>query len=195
MTRFSDRSQQRFGGVDPRLIEILNIVRQRTGIPFEVSEGRRDLERQKKLVAEGKSQTLNSRHLTGNAVDIHIPDGQGGVNWDFEAYRPLGDMAKQVAAELGYNDFVWGGDWKSLKDGVHYQIGGSHKGHNHGNTGSPQGSTLPAYQPQNTLAQGTSFNPEAQNALAQPQLRLQSNLLDPRAFALPTQPVNRLAYT
>ncbi len=64
-----------------------------------------------------------------------------------------------------------------------------------GNAGTPTGSTLPAYQSQNTLAQGTSFNPEAQNALAQPQLRLQSNLLDPRAFALPTQPVNRLAYT
>jgi hypothetical protein len=50
------------------------------------------------------------------------PDGQ--PNWDFEAYRPIADTAKATAASLGIPDFVWGGDWKTLKDGVHFQIGG-----------------------------------------------------------------------
>lgn len=126
MIGWNERSIARKRGVDPRLIEILNITRQRTGIPFQITEGLRDIERQRELLTQGKSQTLNSKHLTGNALDIHIPDGKGGVNWDFEAYRPIGAMAKQVAQELGYNDFTWGGDWKSLRDGVHFQIGGQH---------------------------------------------------------------------
>lgn len=122
---FGQQSQKRLSGVDPRLVEVLNLTRQRTGIPFEVTEGMRDADRQKQLVAAGKSQTMNSRHLHGNATDIHIKNPDGSVNWDFEAYRPIADEAKKVAAELGYNDFVWGGDWKSLKDGVHFQIGGN----------------------------------------------------------------------
>jgi hypothetical protein len=77
------------------------------------------------MVAQGKSQTMNSRHLTGNAADIFIQNPDGSANWDFEAYRPVAEIAKEVAAEKGYDDLVWGGDWKTLKDGVHFQMGGA----------------------------------------------------------------------
>ncbi len=118
-----DWTRGRVEGVDPRLIEILSLVRDETGVPFYVTEGMRDAERQRRLVAQGASQTMNSRHLHGNALDIAIPDGRGGVNWDFDAYVPLGAAAKAAAERLGYNGFVWGGDWKSLRDGVHFQLG------------------------------------------------------------------------
>tara|TARA_R110000803_G_scaffold51114_4_gene105825 strand:+ start:767 stop:2305 length:1539 start_codon:yes stop_codon:yes gene_type:complete len=125
MVGFNDRSTERMAGVDPRLLEILNRARTLSGVNFEISEGMRNANRQAELVASGASQTQNSRHLTGNATDIFIPDGRGGVNWDFEAYRPIADAAKLAAKELGYNDFQWGGDWESLRDGVHFQVGRS----------------------------------------------------------------------
>jgi len=94
------------------------------GIDFKVSETARDQQRQAELVAAGKSQTMNSKHLTGNAADIYVVGPDGQPNWDFAAYQPVADIAKEVAAELGYDDFVWGGDWNTLKDGVHFQLGG-----------------------------------------------------------------------
>lgn len=125
MVGFNDRSTGRLAGVDPRLLEILDRARKLSGVNFEISEGMRDPARQAELVRSGASQTQNSRHLTGNATDIFIPDGNGGVNWDFEAYRPIADAAKIAAKELGYDDFQWGGDWESLRDGVHFQVGRS----------------------------------------------------------------------
>jgi len=125
MGNWNDTSASRLEGIDPRLVEILEMARTNSGVPFEISEGKRSQNRQQELYDSGASQTLNSRHLGGNAVDINIPDGSGGVNWDFEAYRPISDSAKAAAAELGYDDFTWGGDWDSLKDGVHFQIGGA----------------------------------------------------------------------
>ena len=190
---FNERSTERIQGVDPRLIEVLQLARQRTGIPFEISEGLRDAERQRQLVAEGKSQTMNSRHLHGNAVDVHIPDGKGGVNWDFEAYRPLAEAAKQAAQELGYTDLVWGGDWKTLKDGVHFQIGGSG-----GGTAQPRRAPQEAPRPALGGMPPQERAPAPQNALAQPErpeLRLASNLLDPRAFMTARAPVNRLKFS
>ena len=124
---WSDRSSTNWQGVDPRLLQVMKRAREISGVPFEVSEGMREADRQRQLVAQGKSQTMNSRHLHGNAVDVFIPKGDGGVNWDFESYRPIADAAKQAAQELGYNDFVWGGDWKTLKDGVHFQIGSANR--------------------------------------------------------------------
>lgn len=124
-------SQGRLQGVDPRLVGLMEAVREKTGITFEVSEGLRDKSRQEQMVAQGKSQTMNSRHLTGNALDVHILGEDGKPVWDFDAYVPLGEAFKQEAAARGYDDAVWGGDWKSLRDGVHFQLGGG--GHQHAN--------------------------------------------------------------
>jgi len=135
---FNERSEQRLSGVNPALVELMRRVEQQAlarGIEVEVSEGLRDRERQAELVAQGASQTMNSRHLHGNAVDLHILNPDGSINWDFEAYRPLAEIARREAAALGIPDFVWGGDWESLRDGVHFQIGGNAGG------GAPSGGT------------------------------------------------------
>jgi peptidoglycan L-alanyl-D-glutamate endopeptidase CwlK len=174
-------SQTRISGVDPRLVKILQITRQRTGIPFEISEGMRTAEKQREYVAAGKSQTQNSKHLHGNALDIFIPGADGKADYDFEHYRPIADEAKRVASELGYDDFVWGGDWKSLRDGVHFQIGGNHTGSAPAapamqQGGQPYQSAAPGPQmaPTNVLAGAQS--PEAQ------QWRYNALQLDPASF-------------
>ena len=125
---FNPRSTELLSAADPRLREVLTETEKRArerGIEIQISETVRDRERQADLVAQGKSQTMNSKHLTGNAADIFIQNPDGSANWDFEAYQPVADIAKEVAAEKGYDDLVWGGDWQTLKDGVHFQMGGA----------------------------------------------------------------------
>lgn len=122
---FSEQSLRRMQGVNPALAGLMKEVERRAldqGIKIEVSEGLRDRGRQAELVSQGKSKTLNSRHLTGNALDIHIRNPDGSANWDFEAYRPVAEIAKQLAAEKGIPNLVWGGDWKTLRDGVHFEL-------------------------------------------------------------------------
>ena len=125
---FNPRSTELLSAADPRLRDVLTETEKRArerGIEIQVSETKRDADRQADLVAQGKSQTMNSKHLTGNAADIFIQNPDGSANWDFEAYRPVAEIAKEVAAEKGYDDLVWGGDWQTLKDGVHFQLGGA----------------------------------------------------------------------
>lgn len=122
---FNPRSEELLGGVNPVLAMLLRKVEAQMPDAFEISEGMRSQDRQADMVAQGKSQTMNSKHLTGNAADIAMQNPDGSANWDFEAYRPVADAAKATAAGMGISDFVWGGDWKTLKDGVHFQVGPS----------------------------------------------------------------------
>lgn len=121
---FNTRSKATLAEVNPTLAELMYKVEAAHPDAFEIGEGMRDVETQKKYVAEGKSQTMNSKHLKGNAVDIVLGADTGTPNWNFEDYRPIADTAKAAAASMGIPDFVWGGDWKTLKDGVHFQVGG-----------------------------------------------------------------------
>lgn len=119
----ADWTRGRVEGVNPELVALLADLREETGIPFIVTEGLRDADRQARLVASGASQTMNSKHIPGNALDIGIMNPDGSINYDFEAYRPLGNAFKRLAEERGLSNAVWGGDWESLRDGVHFQLG------------------------------------------------------------------------
>lgn len=70
--RFSMRSLDRLKGVHPHLVEIMHEAIKTTHIDFTVLEGLRSTDRQRKLVKSGASKTMNSRHLTGHAVDIAL---------------------------------------------------------------------------------------------------------------------------
>ena len=104
------------------------VERARLAVPLIVVEGLRTRERQEQLVAIGASRTLNSRHLTGHAVDLAywLDDGdgvpeQGEVRWDWPLAHKLAAAMKAAAAAEGVA-LVWGGDWKSFRDGPHFEL-------------------------------------------------------------------------
>lgn len=114
------RSLQRLEGVHPDLVKVVKRAIQLTTVDFTVLEGLRTVERQKVLVAQGASQTMKSRHITGHAVDLGAyVDGQ--VDWSWPLYRKIYEAMKQASSELGV-PVEWGGNWKSFKDGPHYQL-------------------------------------------------------------------------
>ena len=117
---FGSRSLQRLQGVHPDLVKVMNRAIATTTLDFTVLEGLRSLDRQKKLVASGASKTMRSRHLTGHAVDI-APLIEGKVSWDWPLYHKLALIVKAAAAHEGVK-IEWGGDWRSFKDGPHWQL-------------------------------------------------------------------------
>ncbi|HCP5357867.1 TPA: M15 family metallopeptidase [Escherichia coli] len=117
---FSHRSENNMKGVNPRLVAIARRALVLSEVDFGITEGLRTKERQKQLFEQGKSMTMNSRHLTGDAIDV-VAYIDGKVSWDWLLYEITSRAFKQAAAEYGEN-IEWGGDWKKLKDGVHFQL-------------------------------------------------------------------------
>lgn len=117
---FSARSKANLVGVHEDLKKVVHRALQISKVDFMVIEGVRSLDRQKDLVRQGASKTLNSRHLTGHAVDL-VPWVNGEISWAWPNYYPLADAMKTAAEELGV-DLEWGGDWKTFKDGPHFQL-------------------------------------------------------------------------
>ena len=117
---FGTKSSEKLSQVHPDLQRVFNEAIKDSPLDFSITEGLRTRERQKALFDAGKSQTMNSRHLTGKAVDIAvIRDGE--VTWDFQYYRIVADHIKKVAKELKI-DIVCGADWQSFRDGPHYEL-------------------------------------------------------------------------
>ena len=120
MYSFSQRSKDRLKGVHPDLVKVMQEAIKESPLDFGITEGLRTLERQKELFEAGKSQTMNSRHLKGFAVDIAVlVDGK--LTWEFPKYQIVADHIKKVAKNLGI-PIVWGGDWVSFKDGPHFEL-------------------------------------------------------------------------
>jgi peptidoglycan LD-endopeptidase CwlK len=111
------RSSQRLSGVHPDLVAVVKRAIQITEQDFSVLEGIRNINRQRELFKAGKSTTMNSRHLTGHAVDL----APWPISWEWEGFYPIAEAMKQAAEELEV-DIVWGGDWKSFPDGPHFEL-------------------------------------------------------------------------
>ena len=120
MFTLSEKSIKRLEGVRTELNDIVRLAITMTPIDFTVLEGLRTKERQEILFKAGKSQTMSSRHIVGEAVDLGVLVN-GKVTWDWQYYEQLAKIMKQAAKELGYK-ITWGGDWKTFKDGVHFQL-------------------------------------------------------------------------
>lgn len=112
------RDRDRMKGVHPDLVRV--VERARRSEVFIVGEGLRTAERQMQLYRAGASKTLNSRHLTGHAVDlIAVVDSQ--VRWDWPLYHRIAAAMKN-AAKVEEVPIEWGGDWTSFPDGPHFQL-------------------------------------------------------------------------
>ena len=120
MFSLGPRSKQRLKGVHPDLAKVVERAIQITTVDFTVLEGLRTPERQKTLVEAGASQTLNSRHLTGHAVDLGAWVGDE-VRWDWPLYHKIAAAMKEAARVEGVK-IVWGGDWRTFKDGPHCEL-------------------------------------------------------------------------
>lgn len=133
MYRFSKRSLNNLKGVHPYLVAIMTVALANSKYDFTITEGLRSLERQKQLKAEGKSQTLKSKHLQqedgfGHAVDIvaYLPKVEGQkaeITWELDYYKEINKTVQEIADKLGIK-ITWGGSWKSFIDSPHFQFDG-----------------------------------------------------------------------
>jgi peptidoglycan L-alanyl-D-glutamate endopeptidase CwlK len=120
MYKLGARSRQRLKGVHPDLVRVVERAIEISTVDFTVLEGLRTPERQKTLMEAGASQTLNSRHITGHAVDLGVWV-EDEVRWDWPLYHKLAAAMKEAAKQLGVA-IVWGGDWRTFKDGPHFEL-------------------------------------------------------------------------
>ena len=120
MRKFSSRSLRSLKGIHPDLRRVVDRALQDSPLDFIVIEGLRTKARQEQLVASGASRTMNSRHITGHAIDL-LPIGPSGPAFDWPLYHKLGPAMKEAAQAEGV-DLEWGGDWRSFKDGPHFQV-------------------------------------------------------------------------
>jgi peptidoglycan L-alanyl-D-glutamate endopeptidase CwlK len=120
MFYFGQNSKNKLQGVHPDLVKVARRAINISMEDFSVTEGLRSIQRQKQLVEQGKSQTMNSRHITGHAIDLAPypyggdTDGDGihnGADWG--SYYPIAQAMIQAAKELKI-PIRWGGNW-----GVH----------------------------------------------------------------------------
>ena len=109
--KLGTRSAQSLSGVNPDMVAVVERA-------IEITEGIRHINRQRELLKAGKSTTLNSRHITGHAVDM-VPYP---VDWeDLERFELMAEAMKEAADELDI-PIVWGGDWKSFYDAPHFEL-------------------------------------------------------------------------
>lgn len=114
------RSLTRLDQAHPDLRRLMIAAAQQCQVDIEISEVLRSKQKQEQLVKAGASQTLRSRHLTGHAADIYCTVC-GKVRWDWPLYAKAAAHIKATAQQLGIA-IVWGGDWKSLRDGPHFEL-------------------------------------------------------------------------
>lgn len=110
--QFGKRSQDNLKGVNPLLVKVLNRALEISPVDFGVIEGVRTVEKQRENVKKGVSKTMDSRHLTGDAVDILPSAIKHGMNWDLKYFMPILKAVKQAGDELGVK-LRFGVNWKN----------------------------------------------------------------------------------
>ena len=105
----SGRSLEKLEGVKPELVKVVKRAIELTKIDFGVIYGLRSEEEQQKLFDAGKSQTMKSKHLTGDAVDL-MAYVDGKASWELNLYDDLADAMKWAATEEG-TVVRWGAAW------------------------------------------------------------------------------------
>jgi len=127
--KLSKRSHDRLFGVNPKLVAVVNRAIEITTVDFGVTEGLRTVETQEAYVKAGKSQTMDSKHIGGNAVDL-VAYINGGVSWELNLYDNIAEAMRTAAIE---NDLAlrWGAAWNvpdickwtgSMEDAMNHYI-------------------------------------------------------------------------
>ena len=105
----SQKSLDRLNGVDNKLVQVVKSAIDYTKIDFGVTCGLRTVEEQQQLVDSGASQTMNSKHIGGDAVDVVAYIGPR-ITWELNVYDDIADAFKTAAME---HDLAlrWGAAW------------------------------------------------------------------------------------
>ena len=109
MPKLSQISYSNLRGVDERLAHLVETAIVHTPVDFRVTDGLRSLSEQKHLVAIGASKTLDSKHLTGDAIDI-VPWIGGRPRWEWPLIYTLAEHIRSVAQDLNIR-LRWGALW------------------------------------------------------------------------------------
>jgi peptidoglycan L-alanyl-D-glutamate endopeptidase CwlK len=133
----SMRDERRLEGVHPALVGVVREAMGRCRFRVRVLEGVRTMERQRELYAQGRTApgkivtwSMESRHLTGHAVDLAPIDDNGVLDWnDTRRFTELAIAMLSSAAELGV-PLRWGADWdgdgnfreKGEYDSPHFEL-------------------------------------------------------------------------
>ncbi len=130
MYKLSKRSLSNLEGVHPDLVSVIKRAIEISPLDFGVSEGVRTVERQKELVAQGKSTTMNSKHIPrsfkdtneeyGAAVDLFVLVN-GKVSWEHKEFRKVIQAVFTAAIELGVQVEA-GALWRTFLDSPHIQL-------------------------------------------------------------------------
>ena len=104
----SKRSLSKLEGVDDKLVRVVKRAIELTKVDFAVIEGLRLEDRQKELYATGASQTMNSKHLTGEAVDLGA--WVGNISWNLVYYYDIAEAMREAALKENIA-LRWGGAW------------------------------------------------------------------------------------
>ena len=105
----SQRSLDKLAGVDQRLVDVVKRAIQITTVDFGVTCGLRTQAEQQRLVDTGASQTLDSNHVKGRAVDLVAYVGNR-ASWELNLYDDIALAMKSAARELKV-PIRWGAAW------------------------------------------------------------------------------------
>lgn len=105
----SENSEKSLIGVHANLVAVVRKAITLTVQDFGVHDALRSIEEQKELFASGATKTLESRHITGHAVDL-VPYINGKLRWEWEPIYRIAESVRVASRELDVQ-IRWGGAW------------------------------------------------------------------------------------
>lgn len=112
MFKFSQKSINNLKGVKPELVKVVNRALELSTVDFGVCEGLRTVEQQREYVRQGVSQTMASKHITGDAVDLYPSKLPDGWQKNPKVWLPVLEAMKKAGDELGVK-LRFGINWKN----------------------------------------------------------------------------------
>jgi peptidoglycan L-alanyl-D-glutamate endopeptidase CwlK len=176
----NETSKSRLRSVKPELQSVVELAAGRLPFDIIVVEGKRSAERQGQLYAQGRTApgkivtwTLNSKHITGDAVDL-APIEKGAILWaDTAKFHAIAGAMFTAASELGFG-IRWGKDWdqdgifgeKGETDSPHFELTGVNKAWE-----SKSSSVLSSPQSPASSAPKPTESPKAEAKQMQPEIK------------------------
>lgn len=112
----SKKSLDTLKGVNEKLVMVVHDAIKISTVDFMVGEGLRTLQRQRELIAKGKSKTENSKHITGHAVDLWAYVNNA-VSWDLKYYYDIAQAMRDSAIKSGII-LRWGAVWDRVLNDI-----------------------------------------------------------------------------